>query len=176
MRKLIFGLLIALSLEGPAVACSCIGPHGDKQKREFARDMARSVVAIAEIEALDYTEGTPQRYRVLRTFVGGAPKSFFDDSNFEVGDDGVRMHMITTCDGRPSPGERRIVALYPPHRAGDTGYPLSDRETKRRIAAARKARHLQVGSSCSLMFLRLPGVFEMVKEEARKLGRTVSRR
>ena len=176
MRKLIFGLLLALSMEGAAIACSCIGPHGEKQKREFARDMARSVVAIAEIEALDYRADEPKRYRVLRTFVGGAPKSFFDDSNFEMGDDGVRMHMISSCDASPARGERGIVALYPPHRAGDTGYPLSDRETKRRIDAARKARHLEVGSSCNLMFLRLPGVLEMVKEEARKLGRTVSPR
>ncbi|QIL02010.1 hypothetical protein G7078_03890 [Sphingomonas sinipercae] len=175
MRKLIIATCLILAAAAPAVACSCLGPHGAKQTREFAREMARNVVAIAEIEAVDESWDKPPRYRVIRTYVGAAPKTFIDETNFEKSEEGFGGRVISTCDASPGPGGRALVALYPPTQASDTGYPLSDRETKRRIAAARKAAKLEVGSTCSKLFLGMPGVFEMVSQEARKLGRTVSR-
>jgi hypothetical protein len=177
MHKLLIGLCALATVEAPALACFCAGPFGEQQKREFAHSMARNVVALAEviqIEEMDLGSMRPERYRVLRTIVGKAPVTFFAATDFERHSSGLVAVPMSDCDASPGEGERRIVALYPPRQQGDTGMPLSDRENRARIAAARKEGTLEFGSMCDHLFLNTKGVVELVRREAGKLRRSVN--
>ena len=177
MRRWLIGLFALAAAEAPALACFCVGPYGEWQTREFASGMARSVVALAEViqvEKMDLGAMRPERYRVLRSIVGDAPDTFFAATEFERHSSGIVTTPMSDCDAAPGEGERRIVALYPPRKEGDTGLPLPDRENRSRIAAARKERTLEFGSMCDHLFLNTKGVVELVREEARKLGRSVN--
>ena len=177
MRKFVIALLAAAALEAPALACSCLGPIGKEQERQFAREMARNIVALAEvtqIEPMSSQAMRPERFRVLHVIVGHAPKTFYAATEFNRHSSGLVTVLMDTCDAAPGPGERRVVALYPPRRKGDTGLPLSNREIRSRIAAARKGRTLEIGSMCTHLFLQSEGVVDLVREEAQKLGRRVN--
>jgi hypothetical protein len=115
----------------------------------------------------------PERYRVLRSLVGHAPPTFFAATEFERHSSGIVTTPMSDCDAAPGEGERRVVALYPPRKKDDSGLPLPDGENRARIAAARKEGTLEFGSMCDHLFLNTNGVIELVRDEARKLGRSV---
>lgn len=177
MRKVIVTLAAIVAFQAPALACSCAGPIGREQQREFAQEMARKVVALAEvtqIEPMNMHAMRPERFRVLRVIVGEAPEAFFAVTEFNRHSSGLVTVPMSSCDAAPGPGEHRIVALYAPSNAGDTGLPLPDCEIASRNAAARTSGTLEIGGMCTHLFLHSKGVIDLVRVEARRLGRRVN--
>ena len=169
MRRLLFGLLLALAVEGSAMACACIGPQGAAQKREWARQIVKEAVAVAEVEQveeLDLGAMRPEVYRVHKVLVGKAPATFRLYRRFQKSDGGLVMIDMSDCDAHPEPGKREVVVLHDPRKfEADLKYHSAEERAK--IARG----DLDMWSMCERLFFELEGGLELVLDEARKLGK-----
>lgn len=106
MRTFVIGLTVMLTA-APALACVCMPPRSDEQKREMAARIARDAIAIADVEQVG-ASGEATAYRVLAVHVGRAPATVQSDNSA----------LTTSCDTIPAVGERTTVVLYPASQAG----------------------------------------------------------
>lgn len=145
---LIAGLLATAT---PALACVCSPPETEAQKREIAERIARTAIAIVDVEqvsGLDWEAMRGETYRVIKTHVGAAPESFELAREFSRGPDGKVQMGMTSCDEVPPPGHRTTTVLY----ATDT------------------PGKFRTGSTCDQYFVNLPGGIDAVRAALAKPG------
>ena len=134
MRRFLLPLLLLVTAETSAFACSCIRPPTDPaQQRIHAREVARGALALVEVELVSpYDErlGRGERLRVRRTLAGRAP------AVFEV--ERARAPSSASCDVEFQRRARTWVVLYAPQ--------MRDRTIRYRISA-----------SCTGYMLAAPG-------------------
>ncbi|HET7708761.1 MAG TPA: hypothetical protein VFK50_04400 [Sphingomicrobium sp.] len=150
MRYLIMigGLLAAAS---PALACVCSPPETDAQKSEIAERIARTSVAVADVEqesGMDWESMRGETYRVVKIHVGEAPARFELARSFSRGPDGKVQMGMTSCDEIPPPGRPTTVILYSTDMPGK----------------------LRIGGTCDHMFVNMPGGIEAVRAAVRQSG------
>ena len=169
MHKVAIAIAALVAAEGAAMACVCVPVTDEEHRRQFARQIATEALAVAEVvqvEPMDQEAMRPELYRVLRVHMGEAPESFRLARQMERGPGGEVVTLVTSCDVTPGPGERTLVALYPPGAsapdAGCSSVPRDD-------AAA--ARRLAIGGTCDHLFLQSEGALDLIRQEARKLRR-----
>lgn len=166
MWKLLLVPAAALMAESSALACVCI----HDEDREVARQIASKAIAVAEVVRLSPTDSAkqlPDVYRVLQVHVGKAPETFWRGRQYmRWPNGGISFTLGTTCDGAPSPGEQRVVVLYAPE--ADHWQPEKCGAAN---GAAADGQTLAIGGTCDRLFLMKEGALEMIKEEARRIGR-----
>lgn len=133
MPRLLLLMLIFLSGESAAVACSCVRPPTDPaQQRLNARAAARGALALVEVELVapyDERSGRGERLRVRRTLAGRAP------ALFEV--ERQNRPSSAACDVEFRRGARTLILLYAPTlRAGTLRYGISTTCTGYMMAGA----------------------------------------
>lgn len=149
MRRLLIGLAMLFGAEGTALACSCVAPSRDPAEiRSMAEDMARSGVALVEVEVLsgyDARRNVGERMRVRRLIAGSAPRTF------RVARRGQPQSSM--CDNEYRRGERGVMLLVP------------DRSGRRRGGGER-----QFGDrgNCTTYLLQAPGYREALIDAFRR--------
>ena len=169
MLRLMIALGALVALEAPALACACLGPQDAKQKREWARDIVKNAVAIAEVEQIedmDLSSMRPELYRVHKVLVGKAPKTFRLYRRFEQWKGGLVNVDITDCEASPNAGERKVVVLYDPKNF-EANLKYYSAEERAKVAKG----DLDIWSMCEKLFFELGGGMALALEEARKLGK-----
>ncbi len=172
MRKLLLALALGLAVEGAAQACTCIGPRGDRQKREWTRENLKAAIAVVEVEriaAMDVRAMRGEQYRVTRLYSGKAPSTFRVERHFRRSSSGmIDWAPESSCDDFPRAGERRVVILYDPrpYPAGMGGTAIRKRAEKSPPST------FTFGGMCQRLFIEQDGGLRLLREEARKLGLT----
>lgn len=190
MKRLLAAFMVLMA-PARALACSCAEPEGEAERRQYARYIAGRAIAIVEAEPVSGPEIRRQigeTYRIAKVIAGDAKpgpirmaRSFGRDPRTgEVWMGG------SSCDVLP--GFRKRVLLlrtgYAPAGGGAIlpavpGAPCGHAQRARVSPAGRDARGyvpvFSFGGSCEDWFLGSPGALELVREEARKLGRPIGR-
>jgi hypothetical protein len=138
---LIAGLLAAAS---PALACVCSPPETEAQKSEIAERIARTAIAIVDVEqesGMDWESMRGETYRVVKTHAGAAPQTFELVRNFSRGPDGKVQMGMTSCDEVPPPDRRTTVVLYSTDQPGK----------------------FRIGGTCDHLFVNTPGGIDAVR-------------
>lgn len=175
MPRTSLALLLALFLERAASACSCVGPHGESQKLEAAKAMARDAVAIVEaveIEPINLKAMRAELYRVTRVHVGDVPATFRGVREFRRHPGGLVEPVIFSCDAAPGADKPSLIVLYSADRRSTFAKGGSARKVQS-VISANKEPAFEIGITCSHLFLSERGMLARVKAEARKLGRLV---
>jgi hypothetical protein len=176
----------AMAVEGAAQACSCIAEQAPTERRETARRIAALAVAIVEVEPVspaDVERQIGETYRIVQVLHGAArptlirmARSFGRDPRT-----GERWMGATSCD--VFPGQRQRVLLIPVGLAPEAGGPTVPRVISAAppcavlpvrdppAAAAEQVPVFSFGGSCDDVFLGSEGAIELIRNEARKLGR-----
>lgn len=144
MRRFLLPLLLLVTAETGALACSCIRPPTDAgERRAQAREVARGALALVEVELVaPYGNGGGERLRVRRTLAGRAP------AILEV--ERPRAPSSAACDVEFRRGTRTWVVLYAPRysvrkgvyrvSASCTGYMLAGAAFRAELAAQMRRR------------------------------------
>jgi hypothetical protein len=138
---LIAGLLATAT---PALACVCSPPESAAEKREIAGRIAKDAVAIVDVEqvaGMDWEAMRGETYRVVKTHVGAAPRTFELAREFSRGPDGKVQMGMTSCDEVPPPERRTTVVLYSTDLPGK----------------------FRTGGTCDHLFVNTPGGIQAVR-------------
>lgn len=148
MKRLLIGLAMLFGAEGTALACSCVAPSRDPAEiRSMAEDMARSGVALVEVEVLsgyDARRNVGERMRVRRLIAGSAPRTF------QISRRGQPQSSM--CDNEYRRGERGLMLLMP------------DRSRRRRGGE----RQFGDSGNCTTYLLQAPGYREALIDAFRR--------
>ena len=174
MHKILLALALGLAIEGAAQACECTLLHGDRQKREWAREILKTAIAVVEVERIadmDVKAMRGERYRVTRLYSGKAPSTFHVERHFRRTWWGrVDWEPESSCDDFPGAGVHRVVILYDP-RPYSTG--MGGAAIRKRAAVSPPSTYTFSGM-CEQLFMEQAGGLRLLREEAQKLGLTAS--
>ena len=147
MPRVLIGLLLLLTAETAALACSCVlESRSPQEARALARSLAQNAVALVEVELVapyDERRGVGERLRVRRILAGRAFASFF------VERDGTPSS--AACDVGFPPGQRTVILLYAPR--------------QRQTPAVRRYR---ISNSCTTYLLDDPTIRATIAAEIRR--------
>jgi hypothetical protein len=189
MRKLLIAVAALASFETAAAACTCTEPESDVQRRDIARRIAARAIAIVEVEPVsgpDVRRQIGETYRIVQVEFGQAAlgpirmaRSFGVDRST-----GEPWMAGSSCD--VFPGYRKRVLLmrtgYAPAKGGDVvpaytfpgkpcGQLLPVRDAPADLISRGFVPVFSFGGTCEDAFLSDPGAIELIREEARKMGR-----
>lgn len=189
LARLAAAFIGALSIHTAALACSCVGPQTDVERREIARRIAAKAIAIVEVEPVsgsDIQRQIGETYRIVEVEAGDAQPGLIRMAR-TFGFDrrtGERWMSDTSCD--VFPGERSRVLLikagFAPEGGGEIvplytfpgqpcGQILPIRDAPADLVSSGHVPVFSFGSSCDHGFFREPWALELIRDEARKMGR-----
>jgi hypothetical protein len=181
--------LVLLASAAPATACSCSAPETDQEKRDYARFIAGRAEAIVEVEPVsgpDMHRQVGETYRIVKVVAGRAQPGLIRMARSFGRDQRTGEPWIghSSCDVLP--GYRKQVMLMRTGFALGAGGPvvpaftmpgkpcgqlLPVTDAPADMVSRSYVPVFSFGGSCQDWFLGSPGAVELVREEARKLGR-----
>ena len=173
--------------ETAAFACSCSPPESATEKRDIARRIATKAVAIVEVEpvsAADIKRQIGETYRIVKVEYGNAQTGLIRMARtFGMDGNGEGWMSATSCD--VFPGYRKRVLLIPtgfaPRDGGKVvpaytlpgegcGQVLPVRDASADLITRGFVPVFSFGGSCEDYFFSDPGMIDLIREEARKMG------
>lgn len=195
MRSLVTVLcfFLGVTLHDATLACGCVAPETQAERRDIARRIAARYDAVVEVEPVsgaDIKRQIGETYRIVKVEAGEAQPGLIRMARaFGVDRKTGEPWMAgSSCD--VFPGYRKRVLLmkagYAPQSGGDVvplftfpgkqcGQVLPVRDAPTGLVSRGYVPVFSFGGSCDDSFFGDPGAMDLIREEGRKMGRPLGK-